>query len=64
MHVVDKIGKELILAQEAYKNVDLEVKKDTYCVQLAEELTFYRDESLNLRQLLTKTQEELRQANI
>lgn len=36
MNVIEKIGNELLLAQEAYKNVDWEVRKDSYCFELAE----------------------------
>lgn len=35
MNVLEKMGNELILAQEAYRNVDLEARKDNYCLLLA-----------------------------
>jgi hypothetical protein len=28
------MGNDLILAQEAYRNIDIEVKRDDYCVEL------------------------------
>jgi hypothetical protein len=35
MNVVEKMGNDLILAQEAYRNIDIEVKRDQYCIELA-----------------------------
>lgn len=34
MNVVEKMGNDLILAQEAYRNIDIEVKRDDYCVEI------------------------------
>lgn len=59
MNVIEKIGNQLLLAQEAYKNVDMEVKKDSYCLQLAAELNFFKKESFNLKDMLDKTTKEL-----
>jgi hypothetical protein len=39
----------LLLAQEAYRNIDMEVKKDEQCIALASELNFFRNECLNLQ---------------
>ncbi len=32
MNVLEKMGNDLILAQEAYRNIDIEVKRDKYIV--------------------------------
>jgi hypothetical protein len=32
MNVLEKMGNDLILAQEAYRNIDIEVKRDSYIV--------------------------------
>lgn len=60
MNVIEKIGNQLILAKEAYNNIDMQAKKDSYYLELAEELHFFKEESYNLNDLLTETQEELR----
>lgn len=48
MAVIEKLGNELIFAQEAYKNVDIEAKKDNYCLLIAEELNFYKKQAMDL----------------
>lgn len=49
MNVLEKMGNDLIIAQEAYRNIDIEVKRDEYCVSLATELNFFKGECFALR---------------
>jgi hypothetical protein len=49
-----------LLVQEAYRNIDLEAKKESYYVELAKELTFYKKESLSLKDILNQAKEELK----
>ena len=43
MKVLEKMGTDLIIAHEAYRNIDIEVKRDNYCVDLAKEVTFFKN---------------------
>ena len=52
MNVLEKIGNDLILAQEAYRNIDIEVKRDQYCIELAAELQFFRTSCFQLKTAL------------
>jgi hypothetical protein len=52
MNVVEKMGNDLILAQEAYRNIDIEVKRDQYCMELAAELQFFRTSCFQLKTAL------------
>ena len=52
MNVVEKMGNDLILAQEAYRNIDIEFKSDQYCIELAAELQFFRTSCFQLKTAL------------
>lgn len=36
MNILETMGNDLILAQEAYRNIDIEVKRDKYYTELAD----------------------------
>lgn len=59
MNVVEKMGNDLILAQEAYRNIDIEVKRDQYCLELAAELQFYKTSCFQLKTALEKAEKSL-----
>lgn len=59
MNVVEKMGNDLILAQEAYRNIDIEVKRDEYCMELAAELQFFRTSCFQLKTALEKAEKSL-----
>lgn len=59
MNVVEKMGNDLILAQEAYRNIDIEVKRDQYCMELAAQLQFFRTSCFQLKTSLEKTEKAL-----
>jgi hypothetical protein len=59
MNVVEKMGNDLVLAQEAYRNIDIEVKRDQYCMELAAELQFFRTSCFQLKTALEKTEKAL-----
>lgn len=49
MNILETMGNDLILAQEAYRNVDIEIKRDKYYMELADELTFFKNECFVLK---------------
>ena len=51
------MGNDLILAQEAYRNIDIEIKREKYYQEIATELTFFKDECF----VLKKEQLQLKQ---
>lgn len=61
MTVLEKMGNDLILAQEAYRNVDLQARKDNFCLLLAQELNFFKQQAYSLRDALATTEKELSQ---
>ena len=64
MNVLEKMGNDLILAQEAYRNIDIEVKRDKYIVQLAEELNFFKDECFTLKREIKKMKTEVQSTRL
>ncbi len=58
MNVLEKMGSELILAQQAYRNVDLEARRDNYCLLLATELSFFKEQTYSLREALTAQEKQ------
>lgn len=42
MNILEKMGNDLILAQEAYRNIDIEIKRDKYYAELANEMNFFK----------------------
>jgi lactam utilization protein B len=61
MGVLEKMGNDLIVAQEAYRNVDLEARKDDFCLLLAQELSFFKEQAYTLRDTLTTREKEMAQ---
>jgi hypothetical protein len=43
MNILERMGNDLILAQEAYRNIDIEIKRDKYFTELANELNFFKN---------------------
>jgi chromosome segregation ATPase len=43
MGVLERMGKDLILAQEAYRNIDIDIKRERYYQELSTELSFFKN---------------------
>lgn len=58
------MGNDLILAQEAYRNIDIEIKRDKYYADLANELNFFKNECFVLRKENLELKKEVKSLRI
>lgn len=57
--IMEKMAAELAVAQEKYENVDLEIKKDERCQRLEQEVHFFREECLVMKEKVEGLRKEV-----
>ena len=51
MGTVEKMGNQLMTMKEAYRKIDVQAHTDDYCLSLAEELSFFKNQSYSLKDI-------------
>ena len=49
MGVLERMGNDLVVAQEAYRNIDIDIKREKYYQEIAVELSFFKQECFTLK---------------